>query len=136
VFRCARFFEAQRIPVLGAIFNKCPPTGFYGRDACDRYIRQYFASRREPQHVYGVLPAVDGLDTGAEEACSFAFKRPEVLPAAGPLTEADQAAVEQVAELFQKYVDVKVFLDDLEAASAKPTAYVRTLQYFPGTQTE
>ena len=26
---CARYFEAQRVPVLGGIFNRLPPTGFY-----------------------------------------------------------------------------------------------------------
>lgn len=122
--------------MLGAIFNKFPSTGFYGREACDRYIRQYFASRRGPQHVYGVLPAADGLDTGAEESCSFAFKHTDVLPAAGPLTEADEAALHQVADLFRRYVDMQLLLDDLEAATARPSAYVRTLEYFPGTQAE
>jgi len=130
---CARYFEAQRIPVLGAIFNKVPPTGFYGHAVCSRYMRQYFASSRAPQHVYGVLPAAEGLDTGAEESCAFAFKHPEVPPPAGPLSEADAAALAKVAALFREHVETKLLLEDLEKASANPAAYVRKYDLFPGT---
>lgn len=31
---CAAYFEARRVPVLGGIFNKLNPTGFYGLAKC------------------------------------------------------------------------------------------------------
>jgi len=130
---CARYFEAQRIPVLGAIFNKAPLKGFYGRDSCDRYIRQYFACSRPHQRVYGVLPAAEGLDTGAEESCSFAYRHPEAQPDAGPMTEADLVAMKRITELFHQYVDVKNLLEDLETASENPASYCRPATFFPGT---
>ena len=65
---CARFFEARRVPVLGVVFNKLPPKGFYGLAACEEYVRKYMRTSRPKQHVYGLLPASDLLAALAEHA--------------------------------------------------------------------
>ena len=73
---CARYFEAQAVPVLGSIFNRLSPSGFYSLDTCRRYVRKYMASSRPRQRVYGMLPTHDILGTlGAEEACGLSFER-------------------------------------------------------------
>lgn len=129
---CARFFEAQGVPVVGAIFNKCPPTGFYSREVCDRYIRQYFAGHRPMQRVYGVLPAVEGgIQTDVEEACASRFRHSEVKPSAGALTEGDATSVASVGELFREHVDLRSLLSDLEDASDDPESYARSFARFP-----
>ena len=75
---CARYFEAQSVPVLGAIFNRLSPSGFYSLDACRGYVRKYMAWARPRQRVYGMLPKHDALGAlGADEACGFTFERPK-----------------------------------------------------------
>ena len=49
------------------------------------YFTKYFETHRPKQRVYGLLPEASGLDTGAEESCSFAFKHPEARGPAPPL---------------------------------------------------
>jgi len=128
----ACFFEARRIPVLGAIFNKLPPTGFYGLKACSEYVRKYMRLARPRQSVYGLLPASEMLaGLAGEETCSFAYKHPEVPESAGPLTEDDKKAVALVTELFREHVDCKKFIADLEAATARPGDWVRKEELFP-----
>lgn len=46
---CAAYFEMQRVPVLGGLFNKLAPTGFYAREKCDEYVRKYMACYRPRQ---------------------------------------------------------------------------------------
>ena len=75
---CARYFEAQAVPVLGSIFNRLSPSGFYSLDTCRRYLRKYMAGSRPRQRVYGMLPTHETLGTlGAEEACGLSFERPK-----------------------------------------------------------
>ena len=75
---CARYFEAQAVPVLGSIFNRLAPSGFYSLDTCRRYLRKYMAGSRPRQRVYGMLPTHETLGTlGAEEACGLSFERPK-----------------------------------------------------------
>jgi len=131
---CAAYFEAQRIPVLGGMFNKLQPTGFYGRDKCDAYIRKYFAARRPRQRVYGLLPAHEQLASLAgEESCGFVYKHPAQPEEAGALSADDEAAIGVVRQLFREYVDTPQLVDDVRAASADPTAWLRELPMFPGT---
>jgi len=79
---CARYFEAQAVPVLGSIFNRLSPSGFYSLDTCRRYLRKYMAGSRPRQRVYGMLPVHETLGTlGAEEACGLSFERPKARPA-------------------------------------------------------
>ena len=63
---CARYFEAQRVPVLGGIFNKLAPAGFYSLDNCRRYVSSYMALRRPRQRVYGMLPAQESLASAGD----------------------------------------------------------------------
>jgi len=131
---CAAFFEAQNIPVLGAIFNKLQPTGFYSRDKCDEYIRKYMAARRPRQRVYGLLPAAEALaKLAGEETCGFAYKHPPQPEEAGALSADDEAAISAVSALFRQYVDTPAMVKDLGEASADPSAWVRELRVFPGT---
>ncbi|EOD30954.1 hypothetical protein EMIHUDRAFT_449603 [Emiliania huxleyi CCMP1516] len=130
---CARYFEAQRVPVLGAVFNRVPSSGFYGREKVSAYFTKYFETHRPKQRVYGLLPEASGLDTGAEESCSFAFKHPEVPPPAGPMSEGDEAAVKAVGQLFADCVDMTALLQDLDAACKSPDAYTNKLVCFAGT---
>ena len=82
---CARYFEAQAVPVLGSIFNRLAPSGFYSLDTCRRYLRKYMAGSRPRQRVYGMLPAHETLGTlGAEEACGLSFERPKARHRSSP----------------------------------------------------
>ena len=131
---CATFFEAQQIPVIGGIFNKLQPTGFYGRDKCDEYVRKYMAANRPRQRVYGLLPTHESLTSmAAEESCGFAFKRPEQQPDAGELSADDEKAISAVSDLFKRYVNTRGLIDDLADASANPAAWARVLPSFPGS---
>ena len=59
------------MPVLGGIFNKLAPAGFYSLDNCRRYVSSYMALRRPRQRVYGMLPAQESLaSAGAESGLS------------------------------------------------------------------
>ena len=90
---CASFFEAQRVPVLGGIFNKLPTTGFYSLSKCDEFVRKYMTARRPRQRVYGMLPKQDMLaNAAAEETCGFAFTHPEQPEEAGALSDEDKAS--------------------------------------------
>ena len=65
------------MPVLGGIFNKLSPTGFYGLAKCREYVTKYMAHARPRQRVYGMLPAHERLaGAAAEETCGFAFTHP------------------------------------------------------------
>ena len=102
---CASYFEAQRVPVLGGIFNKLAPAGFYSLDNCRRYVSSYMALRRPRQRVYGMLPAQESLaSAGAEETCGFAFKHPPQPDEAGALSPEDEAAINLVTKLFREHV--------------------------------
>ena len=67
---CACFFEARRVPVLGAIFNKLPPSGFYGLEKCGEYIRKYMRFARPRQRVFGLLPASEVREATPHPSCS------------------------------------------------------------------
>jgi dethiobiotin synthetase len=129
---CATYFEAQRVPVLGAIFNKLPEKGFYSLDSCAKYHAKYFARSRPKQRVYGLLPLDERLASlGGEEACSFAFKHPETPPEAGALNDEDRAAVALLTEHFRKRVDTAALLADLERATTHPAEWARDLPQYP-----
>ena len=133
---CATFFEAHRIPVLGGIFNKCQPSGFYGRAKCAEYIAKYMAARRPQQRAYGLLPSQESLGKlAAEETCGFSFKHPEQPEEAGPLTPEDEVAIGTVSKLFRDFVDTRQLVGDLEEATACPSKWVRTLPSFPDCET-
>ena len=134
---CAAYFEARRIPVLGGIFNKLSPTGFYALPRCNDYVRKYMAVYRPRQRVYGMLPKREVLgNAAAEETCGFAFKHPPQPEEAGPLSAEDEAAIAVVKELFREYVDTKTLVCDLAEATANPhlwgVARPGALTFFPG----
>lgn len=131
---CASYFELQRVPVLGVIFNRLSPAGFYSRDKCGAYARKYMALHRPMQRVYGVLPKDDALAACAgEETCGFAFSHPEVPEHPGELSEDDKKAVDVVGELFRSNVDMDALVNDLRAASEEPHKWARTgLAVYPG----
>jgi len=132
---CASYFEAQRVPVLGGIFNKLGTSGFYSLAKCEEYLRKYMTARRPRQRVYGLLPTHSALaSVGAEETCGFAFKHPEQPEAAGPLSDEDHAAIEVIQNLFREHVDTAQLLCDLKMASEAPAEWVRDLPTFPGTE--
>lgn len=129
---CACFFEARRVPVLGAIFNKLSPSGFYGIRMCGEYVRKYMRAARPRQRVYGLLPASEALGGLApEETCGIAFTHSEVRPSAGLLTDDDKKAVAVVTELFREHVDVEAFLADLEHATVRPSQWARHEELYP-----
>ena len=131
---CASYFEAQKVPVIGGIWNKMSPTGFYSLQRCDEYIRKYMKARRPRQRVYGTLPKHDVLaNAAAEETCGFAFTHPEQPEEAGPLTPEDEAQIAKIRELFKAHVDAKGLLDDVAWATERPDRWVRQLPTFPGT---
>ena len=125
---CARFFEAQRVPVLGVVFNKLPPKGFYGLEQCERYVRRYFEASRPRQRVYGVLPQSAGLAALApEEACGLNYERPDPPPPAGEMTADDEAALATVATLFRAHFDAAGLVADLADADARPAEWAQAL---------
>lgn len=129
----ARFFEAQRIPVLGAIFNRLPPSGFYGIQSCEKYITAYMASERPRQRVYGLLPSDESLAAlESEESCSFSYRAPEEPKSAGALSDADRKAVENVKLLFRKHINTRALANDLQEAGAHPERWTQRLLTFPG----
>ena len=71
---CACFFEARRIPVLGGIFNKLPPTGFYGLQKCGEYVRKYMRIARPRQRVYGLLPASEVNSSQIRHICAISYR--------------------------------------------------------------
>ena len=132
---CAAYFETQRIPVLGGVFNKLAPSGYYAREKCDEYVRKYMAVYRPRQRVYGMLPKDDLLaQAAAEETCGFAFTHPEQPEEAGPLTADDKAQVELITQLFRQHINMKQLVDDLRQATEEPEEWVRVLPAFPGTE--
>lgn len=95
---CASYFENQRIPVLGAIFNRLSEKGFYSLDMCAEYHAKYFAANRPKQRVYGLLPVDEKLAAlGGEEAraalpaCEQARAR-RVLPHPAPASRPGRRA--------------------------------------------
>ena len=63
------------LQVLGGIFNRLSPSGFYSLETCRRYLRKYMAGSRPRQRVYGMLPMHETLGAlGAEEACGLSFE--------------------------------------------------------------
>jgi len=129
---CARYFEAQRVPVLGAIFNRLAPSGFYSLDTCRSYVTKYMAWARPRQRVYGMLPRHEVLSTlGADETCGFSFERPKAMPSVGPMTVQDRAAVAALSVLFREHVNIKQLLMDLEEATARPLQWTTQLPQYP-----
>jgi len=123
---CASYFEARRVPVLGAIFNKLPVAGYYGLEQCDEYIRKYMRTARPRQRVYGLLPSSEELaGLAGEEACGFAYQPPEARPSAGPLSEADRAFIAHLSKLFREHVDTASLTSDLERALEHPEQWSR-----------
>jgi len=93
------------------------------------------AARRPKQHVYGLLPLSEALASmSAEETCGFAFKHPEQPDEAGALTPEDETHIASVRELFGRYVDMKLLVEDLAAATANPAAWTRQLSCYPGCE--
>ena len=131
---CAAYFERQRVPVLGGIFNKVAPTGFYGLEKCREYVTKYMGHYRPHQRVYGMLPKHDTLaQAGAEEACGFAYKHPPQPEEAGALSKEDEAVIAAVTELFKEHVDAKQLVADLEKATEAPEGWVQELPCYPGS---
>lgn len=128
---CARYFEGQRVPVLGCVFNKVAFDGFYGANKIKPYMVKYMQTSRPSQHVYGLLPQNERLAKLAdEETCGINFKRPES-SAAGSLTDADRQIVTVIAAAFKEHVDVQALLKDLERALECPAEFVPTPKTFP-----
>lgn len=82
----AAFFESRGVRVLGGIFNKLPPAGFYSLDACREAVTSYFRQFRPHQMPYGFVPKIDlaaGGHAGAgDEAAVSAVSTAEALGAA------------------------------------------------------
>jgi hypothetical protein len=68
----ATYFECGNVPVLGAVFNKLSPEGFYSLENCKKEISEYFAQvgRRHHGRMHGrkafgfvpVFPKLGGAD--------------------------------------------------------------------------
>jgi dethiobiotin synthetase len=130
---CAAFFEARRVPVLGGIWNKLSPTGFYSLTRCEEYVRKYLAARRPRPRVYGMLPKHERLASSAsDETCSFAYKRPSQPEEAGALSEEDAAQIELVRELFREHIDTRSLVVDIERATSAPYEWAHDEPCFGG----
>jgi AAA domain len=65
----ATYFESRQVPVLGAIFNKLEPSGYYSLENCRDQITRYFEvdvhqklHQRRPFGFLPVFPAIAGLE--------------------------------------------------------------------------
>jgi hypothetical protein len=56
----ATYFESKDVPVLGAIFNKLPLTGFYSLENCKEQVTKYFVQMASNKHYrpFGFMPLV------------------------------------------------------------------------------
>ena len=57
----AAFFENHSVRVLGGIFNKLEPAGFYSLENCRVALTSYFAQQRPSQMPYGFMPKAANL---------------------------------------------------------------------------
>jgi len=95
----ATYFSNASVPVLGAIFNKLAPDGFYSLDQCREQVSMYFNTNEIQQQLgrkaFGFLPVYDG------------FGRSDALK-----------NVDSFFELFESNVDVEAILTSAERVKA------------------
>ena len=90
----ATYFESKQVPVLGAIFNKLPLTGFYSLDNCREQITRYFAlQKRDRGGCHGfvpVFPDIANTERGVDVAFDFIKSFAEHVDVAGILSAASK----------------------------------------------
>ncbi|CAN0335673.1 unnamed protein product, partial [Discosporangium mesarthrocarpum] len=64
----AAFFEVRGLQVLGGIFNRLSPEGFYSRERCQEAVTSYFEQSRPAAMPYGFVPDVPCLKMANETA--------------------------------------------------------------------
>lgn len=103
----ACFFESRGVKVLGAIFNRLPPDGFYSLANCREHVSAYFQRFQPDKTPYGFIPE---LGVSAEEA----------VPADGTaamntfMTAAESSMAGRIIDAFPDHVDLPKLLRDAQ----------------------
>ena len=99
----ATYFESNKVPVLGSVFNRLSLDGFYSLENCKKAIESYFEQYRPDKQPFGFIPEVQGIansrkETNESDATENGDGRSQLDIAM------DHAG--QFIEAFDKYVDV------------------------------
>ena len=62
----SNYFDAKRVPVMGAIFNKLSLDGYYSLESCRDQVSSYFQQYQSGRTAFGFLPLFPEL--GGEDA--------------------------------------------------------------------
>jgi dethiobiotin synthetase len=116
----ACFFESKRVKVLGAIFNRLPPDGFYSLDKCRESVTEYFTQFQPDKGVYGFIPELPADEEKAPEPSdskTHAFMTPE-----------ESTRASRVIDTFAASVDLPRLLEDAKRnQSARPEPPTRSI---------
>jgi len=52
----ATYFSSRSVPVIGAIFNRLPSSGYYSLENCKNAVTSYFEQYGEGRSVFGFVP--------------------------------------------------------------------------------
>jgi len=58
----ANYFESRGIPVMGAIFNKLSPDGYYSLEHCREQVSSYFRTFQPTRQPFGFVPLTPELN--------------------------------------------------------------------------
>ncbi|ETV92882.1 hypothetical protein, variant [Aphanomyces invadans] len=112
----ATYFKARHVRVLGGIFNRLPPDGYYSIDQCKAAITRYFST------------AESGNDEGRCKAYGFLPELPALAPRTNPAAAAPAAALpwHDLVQAMLRHVDVRALVAD-----AATSMYSRKRPLFP-----
>jgi dethiobiotin synthetase len=136
------YLSYHHAPILGVLYNNIPILyGYHKYDDCVNYVTKYFASSNPTLPVYGFIPALASSkgekavttatsmansveDPEEGQSCAVRSflrrKKGEPIPMHefGPefkMTEEDEQRIQNFCDLFDKHVNMKQLLQDMEA---------------------
>lgn len=115
----ACYFEHHGVAVLGAIFNRLPPDGYYSLAKCRESVSAYFRQYQPHKRVYGFMPEMAPVEASADDdeatasvACDADAEA--LAAAANKMTAAEVTRAANAVETFAEHVDVLQLLEDIK----------------------
>ena len=71
----ADFMIQKGVPVLGAILNRAPVTGFYAGPEIAPTVKSFFSQSRNRERVFGILPECEALAEVREKVPDMSVER-------------------------------------------------------------
>jgi hypothetical protein len=106
----ATFFEASKVPVLGAVFNRFPSEGYYSLENCKPPIEAYFDQALPSKKAFGFLPEMKELfaasSVGEQDGKSKAEEPPRSSANEPSLGQSSIESASAFVIQFLKHVDV------------------------------